>query len=231
MMSKLACIFVFNLAAEWRATFHSDVIIDVVGYRKHGHNETDQPAFTQPLMYKKIAEKKSVLEYYTNQLIQEGTFTTEDISEHKKWVWNLLEDYFAKSKEYVPTSREWLTTPWEDFKSPKELATEVLPHLPTAVDEETLKKIGKAISEAPEGFEIHRNLKRILNTRNKTVETGEGIDWATGEASFGFRYFSLGRLSRQSIWSRCGKRYLLATSRCVARPAVGKDLHPIESLI
>ena len=177
-----ACIFVFNLAAEWRATFHSDVIIDVVGYRKHGHNETDQPAFTQPLMYKKIAEKKSVLEYYTNQLIQEGTFTTEDISEHKKWVWNLLEDYFAKSKEYVPTSREWLTTPWEDFKSPKELATEVLPHLPTAVDEETLKKIGKAISEAPEGFEIHRNLKRILNTRNKTVETGEGIDWATGEA-------------------------------------------------
>ncbi|EGV64611.1 2-oxoglutarate dehydrogenase E1 component [Yamadazyma tenuis] len=175
-------VFVFNLAAEWRSTFHSDVIIDVVGYRKYGHNETDQPAFTQPLMYKKIAEKKSVLEEYTAQLLAEKTFTQEDIDEHKKWVWNLLEESFAKSKEYKPTSREWLTTPWEDFKSPKELATEVLPHLPTAVDEAILKDIGTKISEAPKGFEIHRNLKRILNTRKKSVDTGEGIDWATGEA-------------------------------------------------
>lgn len=177
-----ASIFVFNLAAEWRATFHSDVIIDVVGYRKHGHNETDQPAFTQPLMYQKIAEKKSVLDYYTKQLVEEDTFTQEDVDEHKKWVWGMLEESFNKSKEYEPTSREWLTTPWEDFKSPKELATEVLPHLPTAVDSEILKSIGSKISEAPEGFEVHRNLKRILNTRNKSVSTGEGIDWATGEA-------------------------------------------------
>lgn len=177
-----AVTFVFNLAADWRATFHSDVIIDVVGYRKHGHNETDQPAFTQPLMYQKIAQKKSVIDYYTKQLIEEGTFTKEDIDEHKKWVWGLLEESFSKSKEYEPTSREWLTTPWEDFKSPKELATEILPHLPTAVDEATLKKIGDDISLAPKGFEIHRNLKRILNTRMKSVNAGEGIDWATGEA-------------------------------------------------
>lgn len=177
-----ANIFIFNLAAEWRATFHTDVIIDVVGYRKHGHNETDQPAFTQPLMYQKIAEKNPVIDYYTKQLIEEGTFTKEDIDEHKKWVWNLLDESFSKSKEYQSTSREWLTTAWEDFKSPKELATEVLPHLPTAVEEDTLKKIGAAISEAPEGFEVHRNLKRILNARKKSVETGEGIDWSTGEA-------------------------------------------------
>ncbi|CAI5758415.1 unnamed protein product [Candida verbasci] len=177
-----ACTFVFNLAADWRATFHSDVIIDVVGYRKHGHNETDQPAFTQPVMYQSIAKKKSVIDIYSKQLVDEGTFTAEDINEHKTWVWNILEESFSKAKEYQPTSREWLTTPWEDFKSPKELATEVLPHLPTAVDEATLKKIGAAISEAPEGFEIHRNLKRILNTRKKTVEEGKGIDWATGEA-------------------------------------------------
>lgn len=177
-----AVTFVFNLAADWRATFHSDVIIDVVGYRKHGHNETDQPAFTQPLMYQKIASKKGVIDYYTKQLLDEGTFTKEDIEEHKKWVWGLLEESFGKSKEYEPTSREWLTTPWEDFKSPKELATEVLPHLPTAVDEATLKKIGDDISQAPKGFEVHRNLKRILGNRQKTVSGGEGIDWATGEA-------------------------------------------------
>lgn len=177
-----ALTFLFNLAADWRATFHTDVIIDVVGYRKHGHNETDQPSFTQPLMYKKIAEKQSALDYYSNKLIEEGTFTKEDIEEHKKWVWNILDESFNKSKEYQPTSREWLTTPWEDFKSPKELATEVLPHLPTAVDAELVKKIGAHISEAPEGFVIHRNLKRILNNRKKSTDTGEGIDWATGEA-------------------------------------------------
>ncbi|EER32356.1 2-oxoglutarate dehydrogenase E1 component, mitochondrial precursor [Candida tropicalis MYA-3404] len=177
-----ACTFVFNLAAEWRATFHTDCIIDVVGYRKYGHNETDQPSFTQPLMYQEIAKKKSVIDIYEKQLINEGTFTAEDIQEHKKWVWDVLEDNFKKAKDYKPTSREWLTTPWEDFKSPRELATEVLPHLPTAVDEGILKKIGKAISETPEGFEVHRNLKRILNARKKSVETGEGIDYATGEA-------------------------------------------------
>lgn len=177
-----AVVFVFNLAAEWRATYHSNVIIDLVGYRKHGHNETDQPSFTQPLMYKKIAEKKSLLDEYAKQLLEEGTFTKEDIEEHKQWVWKQLEESFQNSKEYQSTSREWLSTPWEDFKSPKELATEILPHLPTAVDESTLKEIGKAISSTPEGFEIHRNLKRILATRGKTIETGEGIDWASGEA-------------------------------------------------
>jgi 2-oxoglutarate dehydrogenase E1 component len=174
--------FIFTLAAEWRATFHSDVIIDVVGYRKYGHNETDQPSFTQPYMYQKIAEKKSVIDLYTDQLISEGSFTKADIDEHKQWVWNILEESFGKSKEYKPTSREWLTTPWEGFKSPKELATEILPHLPTAVEENTLKHIGDVISSWPEAFEVHRNLKRILNQRKKSVETGEGIDWATGEA-------------------------------------------------
>lgn len=177
-----ATVFVFNLAAEWRAKWGSDVIIDLVGYRKHGHNETDQPAFTQPLMYDRIAKKKPLIDHYTKQLLEEGTFTKEDIDEHKQWVWNQLEESFNSAKDYKPTTREWLTAPWEDFKSPKELATEVLPHLPTAVDEEILKKVGAATAEVPEGFEVHRNLKRILNQRKKSVETGEGIDWSTGEA-------------------------------------------------
>lgn len=174
--------FVCTLAAEYRATFNSDVIIDIVGYRKYGHNETDQPSFTQPLMYAKIAEKKPVLDVYVEELIKEGTFTKEDIDEHKKWVWSTLEEQFSKSKDYVPTSREWLTEPWEGFKSPKELATEILPHEPTAVDEATLKHIGEVISSWPKDFEVHRNLKRILGSRKKAVESGEGIDWSTGEA-------------------------------------------------
>jgi 2-oxoglutarate dehydrogenase E1 component len=80
-----AVTFVSQLAADWRATFKRDVVIDLVCYRKHGHNETDQPSFTQPLMYKKIAEKKPILDLYSQQLIEEGTFTKEDIEEHKSW--------------------------------------------------------------------------------------------------------------------------------------------------
>src|SRR6185312_5111706 len=106
----------------------------------------------------------------------------EDIDEHKKWVWGMLNDSFDRSKDYQPSAKEWLTSAWNGFKSPKELATEVLPHLPTAVDAETLKHVAKAIGEAPEGFNVHRNLKRILSGRTKTVVDGEGIDMSTAEA-------------------------------------------------
>lgn len=174
--------FVCQLAADWRAEFKHDVVIDLVCYRKYGHNETDQPSFTQPLMYRKIAEKDSVLSLYVKQLLDEGTFTKEDIDEHKSWVWGMLEESFAKSKDYQPTSREWLTSAWNGFKTPKELATEVLPHLPTAVNVEILNHIAATISEAPEGFHVHRNLKRILSNRKKVVEEGKGIDWSTAEA-------------------------------------------------
>jgi 2-oxoglutarate dehydrogenase E1 component len=174
--------FVCQLAADWRATFKHDVVIDIVCYRKYGHNETDQPSFTQPLMYKRIAAQEPQLSKYVNKLLHEKTFTKEDIEEHKRWVWGMLEDSFEKAKDYQPSSKEWLTSAWNGFKSPKELATEVLPHLPTSVPVETLKHIANVISDAPEGFHVHRNLKRILANRKKTVEEGKDIDWSTGEA-------------------------------------------------
>ncbi|KAK9453832.1 thiamine diphosphate-binding protein [Dipodascopsis uninucleata] len=174
--------FICQIAADYRATFKKDVIIDIVCYRRYGHNETDQPSFTQPLMYKKIAVQKPVLDIYTSQLIEEGSFSKSDIDEHKKWVWGLLEESFNKAKDYEPTTREWLSSAWDGFKTPKELATEILPHLPTAVDESLLKHIGTVISSPPDGFTVHRNLKRILANRKKTVHEGAGIDWSTGEA-------------------------------------------------
>lgn len=173
---------VCQMAADWRAEFKSDVVIDIVCYRKQGHNETDQPSFTQPLMYKRIGEKTNQLELYVAKLINEGTFTKEDIDEHKKWVWGMLNDSFDRSSDYQPSSKEWLTSAWNGFKTPKELATEILPHPPTGVPAETLKKIGDKISGAPEGFTVHRNLKRILATRKKVVDEGQNIDWSTAEA-------------------------------------------------
>ena len=174
--------FVCQLAADWRAEFKKDVVIDIVCYRKQGHNETDQPSFTQPLMYKRINEQPPALDTYIQRLLDAKTFTKEDIDEHKKWVWGMLEDSFARSKDYQPTAREWLTSAWNGFKSPKELATEILPHLPTAVEADQLKHIGKIIGEAPEDFQAHRNLKRILTNRTKTVTDGKNIDMSTAEA-------------------------------------------------
>ncbi|KAF3388706.1 2-oxoglutarate dehydrogenase [Penicillium rolfsii] len=176
--------YVCQVAADWRAEFKSDVVIDIVCYRKQGHNETDQPSFTQPLMYKRIASQKSQLDKYVEKLINEGTFTKEDIDEHKKWVWGMLNDSFDRSKDYQPTGKEWLTSAWNNFKTPKELATEVLPHLDTAVESKTLQHIADKVSgsNVPEGFTLHRNLKRILANRKKSVEEGKNIDWATAEA-------------------------------------------------
>jgi 2-oxoglutarate dehydrogenase E1 component len=174
--------YVCQLASDWRAEFQKDVVIDLVCYRKHGHNETDQPSFTQPLMYKRIQDHEPQIDIYVNQLLKDGSFTKEDIEEHRKWVWGMLEESFAKSKEYQPTSKEWTTSAWNGFKSPKELATEVLPHNPTGVPEHTLEHISTIIGNAPEGFNVHRNLKRILANRVKTVHDGKNIDWSTAEA-------------------------------------------------
>ncbi|KAH6990372.1 thiamine diphosphate-binding protein [Ilyonectria sp. MPI-CAGE-AT-0026] len=174
--------FACQLAADWRAEFQQDIVIDLNCYRKYGHNETDQPSFTQPLMYKRINEKEPQIDVYVNKLLQEGTFTKEDVEEHKQWVWGMLEESFTKSKEYTPTSKEWTTSAWNGFKSPKELATEVLDQNETRVDGKSLEHVGEVIGSAPEGFQVHRNLKRILTNRTKSVIDGKNIDFPTAEA-------------------------------------------------
>ncbi len=174
--------FVCQLAADWRADFKKDCVIDLVCYRKQGHNETDQPSFTQPLMYKRIDAVTPQIDKYVDKLLKDGTFTKEDIDEHKKWVLGMLNDSFERSKDYQPSGKEWLTSAWNGFKSPKELATEVLPHPPTGVDVSILKSIGEKLGETPSGFHVHRNLKRILAGREKTIADGKNIDWSTAEA-------------------------------------------------
>merc|ERR1712137_593602 len=98
------------------------------------------------------------------------------------WVWGMLEESFSRSKDYTPTAKEWLTSAWNGFKSPKELATEVLPHLPTAVAADELKHISKVIGEPGEDIKVHKNLKRILANRTKSVTEGKNIDMSTAEA-------------------------------------------------
>jgi 2-oxoglutarate dehydrogenase E1 component len=188
--------FVCQLAADYRAKYKKDVVVDIVCYRRHGHNEADQPLFTQPRMYTAIAKQPTLLSQYTKFLVGRGTFTEKDIEEHKKWVWGMLEKAAAAAKDYVPTSKEWLSASWQGFPSPKQLADQTLPTRTTGSDEATLKRIGKAISTFPNGFTPHRNLARILATRGKTVEEGLNIDWSTAEA------LAFGSLSLEKIHVR-----------------------------
>ncbi|CAG8602317.1 10368_t:CDS:2, partial [Dentiscutata heterogama] len=174
--------FVCQLAAEWRQTFKKDFVVDIVCYRKHGHNEVDQPSFTQPRMYKQIAKQTPILEKYVQRLSKEGTFSMEDIQKHKKWVWDTLEENYKKSKDYKPTSREWLSSSWDGFKSPKELAEETTPIYSTGSTLESLKHIGEVISSHPKNFNVHSGLVRMLKARNKSIKDGANIDWSTAES-------------------------------------------------
>ncbi|KAF9034406.1 Transketolase, pyrimidine binding domain-containing protein [Panaeolus papilionaceus] len=174
--------FVCQLVADYRAKYKKDVVIDIVCYRRYGHNKTDQPSFTQPRMYEAIKKQPTPLTQYTKFLVGRGTFTEKDIEEHKKWVWGMMEKAAAAAKDYVPTSKEWLSAAWQGFPSPKQLAERTLPSRATGTDSDTLKRVGKAISSYPTDFTPHRNLARILTARGKTVEEGTNIDWSTAEA-------------------------------------------------
>ncbi|KAJ2805295.1 2-oxoglutarate dehydrogenase E1 component [Coemansia guatemalensis] len=175
-------VFAFSFAAEWRQTFHTDIVLDLVGYRRHGHNEADQPAFTQPLMYKKIKQQRPVLDQYVDQLVKEGTFTQAEIDENKKRVWGLLDESYKNSKDYKPSSTEWLSSAWPGFKSLAELATEVTPAYPTGASREIIEHVGKFISSVPSDFDAHPLLKRIFKTRSEALASGAAVDWATAEA-------------------------------------------------
>lgn len=117
-----AVVHVCELAAQWRQTFHSDVVVDIVCYRRFGHNEIDEPFFTQPNMYKVIQKHPSALEIYKAKLLESGEVTEEDIDRMHKKVDSILNEEFISSKDYVQQRRDWLSTNWRGFKSPEQLS-------------------------------------------------------------------------------------------------------------
>jgi len=176
-----AVMHVCNVAAEWRATFHKDVVIDLVSYRRNGHNEIDEPMFTQPLMYQKIRKHKNCLEIYSDKLVNEGIVTQDDVKSVREKYEKICEEAFdlAKKETHIKY-KDWLDSPWSGFfegKDPLKVA-------PTGVKEETLIHIGNRFSSPPPNaaeFIIHRGLLRILAARKEMVDN-KNIDWALGEA-------------------------------------------------
>jgi 2-oxoglutarate dehydrogenase E1 component len=174
----LAVIAAMETAVEYRHEWGSDVIIDVICYRRNGHNELDQPAFTQPLLYKEISRHPTTLQVYEKRLIKEETMTKEEVDEIKKFVMGSYEKDFEASKTYVKHEDDWLSSKWSGFKGRAQMSRV----RPTGVDLDMLRKIGVAAGTVPEDFKLHRQMQKIFQSRREMAEIGEGIDWGTAEA-------------------------------------------------
>jgi 2-oxoglutarate dehydrogenase E1 component len=172
-----AVLHVCKVAAEWRMKYKKDVVIDLVCYRKNGHNEVDEPMFTNPEMYRKIRTHKHVLQKYAEKLINSGVVTQEWFDAELNSYNQILEDAFNNCKTPAfAKKKKWLDSPWKNFFVSKGPFTHPL----TGVSEDVLLKVAEKFSEIPANFNLHRGLKRILDTRSKMVANGTA-DWAMGE--------------------------------------------------
>ncbi len=175
-----AVVFCAKVATEFRQRFHKPVVIDMFCYRRHGHNEGDEPSFTQPLMYKKIRSHPSALELYSRKLEQEGVVAPGEVDKMKaEWRAKLDAEYEA-GQNYRPNKADWLDGRWSGLKSHNDIEDPRRGNTGVAID--LLKEIGKKITTLPQGFTAHKTISRFLENRAKAISAGEGIDWATGEA-------------------------------------------------
>ena len=174
-----AVVRVFELAAEWRNTFHSDVVIDLIGYRRYGHNEIDEPMFTQPLMYQTIRGHKNPQQLYSDMLLKEGSVSKNQVKAISDKVQKELHDKFNLAKDYKPSVSEWLSSVWKGFMSPSQASRIRNTGVPISL----LKEVGQTITAIPEGFTPHRQIAKIYQARRKMIEDpNEHVDWATAEA-------------------------------------------------
>lgn len=176
-----AVVFAAKVATEYRQKFQKPVVVDMFCYRRFGHNEGDEPAFTQPLMYRKIRSHPSITEIYSKKLIAEGAITEAEFDEMKNAWRSKLDAEFDIASNYKPNKADWLDGRWSGLKAVREDQDDPR-RGQTGVSVETLKRIGDALTSVPEGFHVHRTIQRFLDNRKKMLETGEGLDWAMAEA-------------------------------------------------
>jgi 2-oxoglutarate dehydrogenase E1 component len=173
-----AVVHVSRIATEFRQLFHKDVVIDMFCYRRFGHNETDEPAFTQPLMYRAIKDHPSTLTLYTAQLVAEGIVTEAEVQGMIEAFSKRLDEEFEASKMHRPNRADWLDGRWAGMA----MAPKGDRRGETAVPLDVVRSVGKGLYTAPANFHLHRTIARQLEAKAKMFETGEGFDWATAEA-------------------------------------------------
>jgi len=175
-----AVVFAAKVATEFRQKFQKPVVIDMFCYRRFGHNEGDEPAFTQPLMYKKIRSHPSTLDLYSKKLVGDGVVTDGEVEKMKSDWRTRLEAEFEAGQGYKPNKADWLDGRWAGLKAAGD--TEDPRRGDTGLELPLLKEIGHKITAVPKDFKVHRTIQRFLDNRRKSIDTGEGIDWATAEA-------------------------------------------------
>jgi len=175
-----AVVYAAKVATEYRMKFQRPVVIDMFCYRRFGHNEGDEPAFTQPLMYQKIRSHPTTLEIYGKRLIAEGVITEAEIEKMKAGWRAHLDAEFETASGYKPNKADWLDGRWSGLKAAHGIEDPRRGN--TGVELGELREIGKKITVVPQGFNVHKTIQRFLDHRGKAIETGEGIDWATAEA-------------------------------------------------
>ncbi|MDA9651901.1 2-oxoglutarate dehydrogenase E1 component [Pelagibacteraceae bacterium] len=173
-----AVIYAARVATEFRQKFNKDVVIDVFCYRRFGHNEGDDPTFTQPLMYKKIKSHKSVADTYASKIISEKLFDEIKVSGMKSDFVQFLDSEFEAAKSFKPNKADWLDGFWANMKSSRGSKRKIL----TSISKDNFIDIGNKISSYPENLNIHKTLARIIGNRKKMISSGEDIDWSTAEA-------------------------------------------------
>ena len=173
-----AVVHCARIATEFRQLFHKDVVVDMFCYRRFGHNEGDEPSFTQPLMYHAIRSHPTALDVYSKRLIQEGIITENELNASMAAFRQRLDEEFDAAGTHLPNKADWLDGRWTGL----ETAPRGDRRGETDVDTENLKRVGQAISRIPDGFRAHRTIVRLMQAKQQMIETGQGIDWATGEA-------------------------------------------------
>jgi len=172
-----AVVHCAKIATEYRQKFNRDVVIDMVCYRRFGHNEGDEPSFTQPIMYKKIKSHPTTLLIYGKKLSTEGLISETKLQQEKSNFKNFLEQEFEESKNYK-SDLKWFEGAWSRFKPGLGKDKRGV----SGVDKDKLIKIGKKIFSIPSNFSIHKTLKKIFDLRTKSIESGKAIDWSTAES-------------------------------------------------
>jgi len=173
-----ACVHVARLAMEYRQKFKKDVVIDMWCYRRHGHNEGDEPMFTQPLMYKKIKTHPRTREIYAQRLQELDVIDAAGCDAMKAEITKVLDDSFEAGKAFKPNKADWLEGKWAGLS----IAEDGARRGHTSCDMDLLREVGHAISEPPKNFTLNQKIERQLEAKRKAIETGEGIDWGTAEA-------------------------------------------------
>ena len=173
-----AVVHAAKVATEFRQKFQKDVVIDIICYRRFGHNEGDEPMFTNPIMYKKIKTQKTTLTLYTDRLVKDGLIPEGEIEDLKTGFQSFLNEEFEAGKNYKPNKADWLDGRWAHLDRNKE----DYQRGQTAISNATFEKVGNALSNLPDNFPAHKTVVRLLENKKKMFSDGTGLDWATAEA-------------------------------------------------